>query len=101
MAIFTKDNIGIALLTIAFGLMLTSFIIVATTAGSKDDFAALRGDMTTIIVVNSIAIFALIAGIMMFYARFAQNAHIYNLVIGGISMFMAFTALSISVISKV
>ncbi len=101
MAIFTKDNIGIALLTIAFGLMLTSFIIVASSAGSKDDFAALRGDMTTIIVVNSIAIFALIAGIMMFYARFAQNAHIYNLVIAGISMFMAFTALSISVISKV
>jgi hypothetical protein len=101
MSILTKDNFAILLLLISFILILTSFIITTKVVGEKDEYSALRGEMTTIIVVNSVAIVALFIGILMFFSRYTQYAHIYNLVISAIAMFMGLTALSVSVISKV
>jgi hypothetical protein len=100
MAIFTKDNVGLLLLAVTFILVVVTFGMTAANTAKNDDYSELRSTMTAIIVMNAVAFITLIGGILLFYTRFANNAHIYNLIIAGVAMFMSFTAVSIAVITK-
>jgi hypothetical protein len=96
-------NEKIIMIILAAGVImfLGSFISLSYYVGGKDDYAALRPMLTTISVVNMVAVVLFMIGILTFFARYPANGHLFSVGLSGLAIFLSFTAVSVSVLGKV
>lgn len=80
---------------------LGSFISLSYYVGGKDDYAALRPALTTITVVNMVAVALFMIGILTFFARNPANGHLFSVGLSGLAIFLSITAVGVSVLGKV
>lgn len=96
-----NEKVILIILVVAVALFLASFIGLSYYVGGKDDYAALRPMLTTITVVNMVAVAFFMIGVLAFFARYPANGHLFSVGLSGLAIFLSFTAVSVSVLGKV
>jgi hypothetical protein len=96
-----KYNIGIIFAGLLFvSLFIAAFVQMSNFIGSKDDWNTLKPQITKIIVLVLIGIFAFIIASLMYFIQDPQKAIYFTIVTSGLSIGLAFMALAIAAISR-
>jgi hypothetical protein len=96
-----SDKLGLITIILALLGFVGSFIYINIFAASKDSYSELKPAVTTITIVNAVAMILLIVGTLIYFTRFPAYAHLINFGMSGIAMFVSLMAVSISVLTKV
>ena len=96
-----KYNIIIIFAGLVFvSMFIASFVTMSNFVGSKDDWNILKPQLTKIIILVMIGIFAFVIASLMFFIQDPQKSIYFTIVISGLSLGLAFMALSVAAISR-
>ena len=96
-----KYNIIIIFAGLVFvSMFIASFVTMSNFVGSKDDWNTLKPQLTKIIILVMIGIFAFVIASLIYFIQDPQKSIYFTIIISGLSLGLAFMALSVAAISR-
>ncbi len=96
-----KYNIIIIFAGLVFvSMFIASFVTMSNFVGSKDDWNTLKPQLTKIIILVMIGIFAFIIASLMYFIQDPQKSIYFTIIVSGLSLGLAFMSLSVAAISR-
>jgi hypothetical protein len=98
---FTGTPIVIFLSLITLGLYVASLITTSKFLGSKDDWNVIQPQITLVLILSMIGTIIFTIAALLYFIKNPDKAVYFGVVVSCISLGMAYSAISISAISKV
>lgn len=96
-----KYTIGIYVAGALFiSMFITAFVQMSNFIGSKDDWNSLKSQITKVIIFVMIGTVAFIIASLMFFIQDPNKSIYFTIIVSGLSMGLAFAAMSIASISR-
>jgi hypothetical protein len=96
-----KSNVIIGLAgTLFISMFITAFVQMSNFIGSKDDWNALKSQITKVIVIVMIGTIAFIVASLMFFVQDPNKSIYFTIIVSGLSLGLAFASMSIAAISR-
>jgi membrane-associated HD superfamily phosphohydrolase len=92
---------GLVAIIASLVLMIISVGVTSFYLGEKDNYQQFKTATTVMMALNSVAVVALMIGIVLFYTRYSDYAHLFSLILSGFAIFLGLTAVSVASLSKV
>jgi hypothetical protein len=96
-----KYTIGIYVAGALFvSMFITAFVQMSNFIGSKDDWNALKSQITKVIIFVMIGTIAFIVASLMFFMQDPNKSIYFTIIVSGLSMGLAFASMAIASISR-